>query len=84
MYEEDEILFGWIDVERPIKWTLIRKKDEALIDWIDVERPIKWTFIQKKSKNQNQKEKNQKEKKEKKFICSSFGQNVRLLSLPYS
>ena len=41
MWKEDEALFDWIDVERPIKWTLICKEDEALLDWIDVERPTK-------------------------------------------
>ena len=42
----------------------------------------------KKDQNQNQKEKEkekEKEKrKEKEFVFSSLGQNVRLLSLPYS
>ena len=48
MCEKDETLFGWIDVEKPIKWTFMCKKDEVLFGWIDVERPIKWTFIQNK------------------------------------
>ena len=28
MCEKDKALFGWIDVERPIKWTFIQKKIE--------------------------------------------------------
>ena len=97
--EEDETMFGWIDDERPIKWMLMCEKDEVLFGWIDIERPIKWTFIQKKENKKKKSKKNiekekikkiEKKKKSKKskgkkeFICSSFRQNVRLLSLPYS
>ena len=79
MCEEDEALFSWIDVERPIKWMLMCEEDEALFGWIDIERPIKWTFIQNQKINQKTTKKKQKE-----FVLSSPGQNVRLLSLPYS
>ena len=51
MCKEDEALFGWIDVERPIKWMLMCEESEVLFSWIDVERPIKWTFIRNQKKN---------------------------------
>ena len=40
-----EAPIDWIDIERPIKWTLMCKEDEALFGWIDVERPIKWMLM---------------------------------------
>ena len=41
MCEKDEALFGWIDVERPIKWTFMCEEGEALLGCINVERPTK-------------------------------------------
>ena len=38
----------------------------------------------KKEIQKNQKEKTTKKRKKKEFVFSSHGQNVRLLSLPYS
>ena len=41
MCKKDEALFGWIDVEKPIKWMLMCEEDKALLGWIDIERPTK-------------------------------------------
>ena len=41
MCKENEALFGWIDVETPIKWMLMSEDGETLLGWINVERPTK-------------------------------------------
>ena len=41
MCKKDEALFNWINVERPIQWTLMCEEDEALFGWIDIIRPTK-------------------------------------------
>ena len=67
MCKEDQALFGWTDVERPIKWMPMCEKDEALFGWIDVEKPINWTFIQnQKNKKRKNPKKIGKEKIQKK------------------
>ena len=80
MCEKNEALFSWIDVERPIKWTFIQKK---------IKEKGKIQKIEKGKSKKNPKEKISKKKlkkieKEKEFVFSSPGQNVCLLSLPYS
>ena len=30
MCKKDEALFGWIEVEKPIKWTFIQKKNQKI------------------------------------------------------
>ena len=50
MFEKDETMFDWINVEKPIKWTFMCEKDEILFGWIDVERPIKWMLMCEKMK----------------------------------
>ena len=62
-------------------------KIERALVWWKVKKVLrKKSKIKKKSKKKSKEKNNKKreEKKEKEFICSSFGQNVRLLFLPYS
>ena len=81
MCEKDETLFGWIDVERLIKWTSIKKKNQKYRKKSKKQNKQKNQKIKKQKKK---KIKKQKKKEKKEFVCSSFGQNVRLLSLPNS
>ena len=60
----DEAPFGWIDVERPIKWMFIQKIKK------NKKNKIKIKKIKKKSKKI---EKKKQKKREKEFVFSSLG-----------